>query len=85
MIHQQVLQIVFWLGVIMCLPAFYRLVCAASALFWRKFFPTKIVELRIHDEELNTTKVVTITLDKKRRKSVMALIDDATAKDGKCR
>lgn len=79
MIQQQLLQIVFWLGVIVSLPTFYRFVYASSALLWRKLFPTKIVELRFYTSEHTLEKTVTLHLDTEEGKKIVDLIDDATA------
>lgn len=79
MIQQQLLQIVFWLGVIVSLPTFYRFVYAGSALLWRKIFPTKIVELRFYSSEHMLEKTVTLHLDAEDGKKIVELIDDATA------
>ena len=79
MIQQQLLQIVFWLGVLVSLPTFYRFVYAGSALLLRKIFPTKIVELRFYSAERMLEKTITIHLDAKDGKKIVELIDDATA------
>lgn len=81
MIQQQLVQFVFWLGVIVSLPTFYRFVYAGSALIWRHLFPTREVEIRLLDNDHQPVKTVTITLDKKSRKSVVDLIEEAKAKD----
>ncbi|GAB4592129.1 hypothetical protein ETAR_17320 [Edwardsiella tarda] len=79
MIQQQLLQIVFWLGVIVSLPTFYRFVYAGSALLWRKVFPTKVVELRFYSPENKLEKTVTLHLDAEDGKRIVDLIDNATA------
>ncbi|ENB7482749.1 hypothetical protein [Enterobacter hormaechei] len=78
MIQQQLLQIVFWLGVIISLPTFYRFVYAGSALLWRKIFPTRIVELRFYNANRSLEKTVTLRLDQEDGKKIVNLIDDAT-------
>ena len=78
MIQQQLLQIVFWLGVIISLPTFYRFVYAGSALLWRKVFPTKVVELRFYDANRSLEKTVTLRLNQEDGKKIVDLIDDAT-------
>lgn len=81
MIPQQLLQIVFWLGVIVTLPTFYRFVYASSALLWRKVFPTRVVELRFYSANHVLEKTVTLHLDKEEGKRIVELIDDATAQE----
>lgn len=78
MIQQQLLQIVFWLGVIISLPTFYRFVYAGSSLLWRKVFPTRIVELRFYSANRSLEKTVTLRLDQEDGKKIVDLIDDAT-------
>lgn len=78
MIQQQLLQIVFWLGVIISLPTFYRFVYAGSSLLWRKVFPTRIVELRFYRANRSLEKTVTLRLDQEDGKKIVDLIDDAT-------
>ncbi|WP_410733984.1 hypothetical protein [Citrobacter freundii] len=78
MIQQQLLQIVFWLGVIISLPTFYRFVYAGSALLWRKVFPTKVVELRFYNANHSLEKTVTLRLNQEDGKKIVDLIDDAT-------
>ncbi|MBJ9265196.1 MULTISPECIES: hypothetical protein [Citrobacter] len=78
MIQQQLLQIVFWLGVIISLPTFYRFVYAGSALLWRKVFPTKVVELRFYNANRSLEKTVTLRLNQEDGKKIVDLIDDAT-------
>lgn len=77
MIQQQVLQLIFWLGVIFCLPTFYRFSYAGSTLLWRKLFPTRIVEIQYLDERNNITRKITVTLDRSRSKSIAQLIREA--------
>lgn len=81
MLNQQIAQLVMWIGVIMIIPALYRFVYAASALTWRRLFPSKIFEVRFYDEESNTQKSVVITLPKDRRASLVSLIDEAVSKE----
>lgn len=78
MIQQQLLQIVFWLGVIISLPTFYRFVYAGSSLLWRKVFPTRIVEIRFYSANRSLEKTVTLRLDQEDGKKIVDLIDDAT-------
>lgn len=78
MIQQQLLQIVFWLGVIISLPTFYRFVYAGSALLWRKVFPTRVVEIRFYNANRSLKKTVTLRLDQENGKKIVDLIDDAT-------
>jgi len=80
MIQQQLIQIVFWLGVIVSLPTFYRFVYAGSALIWRQLFPIRKVEIRMHDSERRLIKTLTIKLDGKDGKRVIDLIEDASSK-----
>ncbi|HFO2762558.1 TPA: hypothetical protein ACHJKB_005557 [Klebsiella variicola] len=81
MIQQQLVQIVFWLGVLVCLPTFYRFVYAGSSLIWRKLFPTRVVEIRLLDSNRNTENIVTIHLDRKDGKKIVDLIEEATLED----
>jgi len=74
------MQIVFWLGVIVCLPTFYRFVYAGSALLWRQLFPTRNVEIRLLDQQHHLIKSVTIKLDRRDGKKIVDLIEEATAK-----
>ncbi|QWW78027.1 hypothetical protein KQ929_12140 [Leclercia pneumoniae] len=80
MIQQQLIQIVFWLGVIVSLPTFYRFVYAGSALIWRQLFPTRKVEIRMHDSEHRLIKTLTIKLDGSEGKKVVDLIEEAKSK-----
>lgn len=79
MIQQQLVQIVFWLGVIVSLPTFYRFVYAGSALIWRQLFPTRKVEIRMLDTDRKVIKTLTIKLDGKDRKRVIDLIEEASS------
>ncbi|QNE49255.1 hypothetical protein [Klebsiella michiganensis] len=81
MIQQQLVQIVFWLGVIVCLPTFYRFVYAGSSLLWRILFPTKVVEIRFLDSNQKIENIVTIQLDRKDGKKIVDLIEEATLED----
>lgn len=64
MLAEQILELIFWLGVIAIIPTSYRLFYTASALLWRKLFPTKIVEIRYLDPENDVQRTVTIDLSK---------------------
>lgn len=77
MIQQQILQLIFWLGIILCIPAFYRFSYAGSALLWRKIFPTRRVEIQYLDEKSKVSKKVLITLDRSGAKRVAQLIREA--------
>lgn len=77
MIQQQLVQLVFWLGVIVSLPTFYRFVYAGSALIWRQLFPTRKVEIQMLDPDRKIIKSLTIKLDGKDRKRVIDLIEEA--------
>ncbi|EMY3087150.1 hypothetical protein [Raoultella ornithinolytica] len=81
MIQQQLVQIVFWLGVIVCLPTFYRFVYAGSSLLWRRLFPTKVVEIRFFDSNQKIENIVTIQLDRKDGRKIVDLIEEATLED----
>ncbi|EPR9646186.1 hypothetical protein L1C42_27620 [Klebsiella pneumoniae] len=81
MIQQQLVQIVFWLGVIVCLPTFYRFVYAGSSLLWRRLFPTRFVEIRFLDSNRKIENKVTIQLDRKDGKKIVDLIEEATLED----
>jgi len=77
MIQQQILQLIFWSGVILCLPAFYRFSYVGSAFLWRKIFPTRRIEIHFTEYGRKKTNKVTITLDRKNSKRVAQLIKDA--------
>lgn len=77
MIQQQILQLIFWSGVIICLPAFYRFSYVGSAYLWRKIFPTRTIEIHFTDHLNNKTSKVTITLGRKHSKRIAQLIKDA--------
>ncbi|HBW4601538.1 TPA: hypothetical protein ME601_004212 [Klebsiella pneumoniae] len=81
MIQQQLVQIVFWLGVLVCLPTFYRFVYAGSSLLWRRLFPTRVVEIRFLDSTHKIENTVTIQLDRKDGKKIVDLIEEATLED----
>lgn len=81
MIQQQLVQIVFWLGVLVCLPTFYRFVYAGSSLLWRRLFPTRVVEIRFLDANHKIENIVTIQLDRKDGKKIVDLIEEATLED----
>ena len=80
MIQHQLLQIVFWLGVIVSLPTFYRFVYAGSALIWRHLFPTRKVEIRMLDSERRPLKTVVIKIDGSDGKKIIDLIEEASTK-----
>ncbi|HBM2903211.1 TPA: hypothetical protein LVL13_004468 [Klebsiella oxytoca] len=81
MIQQQLVQIVFWLGVLVCLPTFYRFVYAGSSLLWRRLFPTRVVEIRFFGSNHKIENIVTIQLDRKDGKKIVDLIEEATLED----
>lgn len=74
------MQIVFWLGVIVSLPTFYRFVYAGSALIWRQIFPTRKVEIRVLDSERRSLKTITIKVDGSEGKRIIDLIEEASAR-----
>ncbi|MHA6305718.1 hypothetical protein ACX3SV_01195 [Hafnia paralvei] len=79
MVQEQLLQIVFWLGVIISLPTFYRFVYAGSALIWRKAFPTRDIQIQVLDENHDVVKAVTLKLERDDGLRIVKLIDDALA------
>lgn len=83
MMQNQLMQLIFWLGVIVSLPTLYRFVYAGSALIWRKLFPTRNIEIKIFDADKSLIKSITLHLDKRDRKRVIDLISDASSKGSK--
>lgn len=77
MVQQQILQLIFWLGIVLCIPTFYRFSYAGSALLWRKIFPARHVEIQYLDEEKKVVKRVSITLDRSGAKRVAKLLREA--------
>ncbi|MBO8132473.1 hypothetical protein [Dickeya fangzhongdai] len=77
MLSQQILQLVMWVGVIMIIPTFYRFCYAASALVWRKLFPTRTFEFQYRDEESGHSRTITVKLPKGESKQLVSLIDEA--------
>ena len=79
MLAEQVLQLVGWIGVILCLPILYRFAYAASGLLWRKLFPTRKLEITFVDEEAKTKKTVFLKLNRKDGRNMARMLDDALA------
>lgn len=79
MLAEQVLQLIGWIGVLLCLPIFYRFAYAASGLLWRKMFPTRKLEITLIDEEAKTKKTVLLKLSRKDGRNMARLLDDALA------
>jgi hypothetical protein len=77
MLAQQIMQLIFWLGVIAFVPTFYRFCYAASGLLWRHFFPTRKFEITFKDEDSNTQRLIQIKLPKDDSKTLVKLIDEA--------
>ncbi|HGM4726459.1 TPA: hypothetical protein ACKPZ3_003124 [Serratia marcescens] len=77
MLAQQIMQLIFWLGVITFIPTFYRFCYAASGLIWRHFFPTRKFEITFKDEGTKAQRSVLIKLPKDDSKTLVKLIDEA--------
>lgn len=75
----QIAQLILWIGVIMIIPIFSRFCYAASALLWRRVFPTRVFEFRYKDESTGTSKSLTIKLPRGKSKTLVNLIDEALA------
>lgn len=76
---QQVFELVMWIGVILFTPTLYRFMYAASALLWRRVFPTRKFDITYIDEQSNLKKSITIVLPKDKSKTLVTLIDEAVA------
>ncbi|MBC3378474.1 hypothetical protein H8I69_04995 [Serratia fonticola] len=80
MLAQQMIQLIFWLGVIAFTPTFYRFCYAASGLMWRHFFPTRKFEIVFKDEDTNTKRSVLIKLPKDDSKTLVKLIEEEVSR-----
>ena len=76
------MQIVFWLGVIMSLPAFYRFAYATSSLIWRKIFPTRKIRIQLLADDRTVSRSVTIQLDRNDGRRIVDIIDAALSESG---
>ncbi|EGT5209051.1 hypothetical protein AGJ25_04560 [Cronobacter sakazakii] len=76
-------HLIFWIGVIMIIPTFSRFCFSASALLWRRLFPTRIFEFRYHDENTGSTRTLTVKVPRKKGKMLASLIDEAIAENSK--
>lgn len=65
----------------MVIPTFSRFCYSASALLWRRLFPTRIFEFRYHDEDTGLTKTLTIKVPRKKGIMLANLIDEAIAEN----
>lgn len=79
MLAEQVLQLIGWIGGILCLPTFYRFAYASFSLLWRKIFPTRKLEITLIDEEEKTKRTFFLRLDRKDGRSLVRILDDALA------
>ncbi|HFK4066151.1 TPA: hypothetical protein ACG1UU_003587 [Kluyvera ascorbata] len=84
MIQSQLTQVIFWLGLIAALPAFYRFVYAGSSLIWHKYFPVKKIEIQLVDEDKTLVKNIVLDLDKQDTQRIIDLIE-SSRKNGKVR
>ncbi|HAS1739244.1 hypothetical protein ASV33_14255 [Enterobacter hormaechei subsp. xiangfangensis] len=84
MIQSQLTQVIFWLGLIAALPAFYRFVYAGSSLIWHKYFPVKKIEIQLVNEDKALIENIVLDLDKQDAKRVIELIE-SSRKKGKVR
>lgn len=79
MLAEQVLQLILWIGVILCIPTLYRFAYAASGLVWRKAFPTRKLAITVVDEEAKTKLTYFLKLDRKDGRSMVRIMDEALA------
>ncbi len=84
MIQSQLTQVIFWLGLIAALPAFYRFVYAGSSLIWHKYFPVKKIEIQLVDEDKSLIKNIVLDLSKQDTQRIVDLIE-SSRKKGKVR
>ncbi|HFK5809121.1 TPA: hypothetical protein ACG0L8_004105 [Enterobacter bugandensis] len=84
MIESQLTQVIFWLGLIAALPAFYRFVYAGSSLIWHKYFPVKKIEIQLVDEDKTLIKNIVLDLGKQDTQRIIDLIE-SSRKKGKVR
>lgn len=77
MVNQQFFELAMWVGVIMASPLLFRFSYAASALLWRRVFPTRKFEFSYKDENSQTIRSVTILIPRNRSKTLVQLIDEA--------
>lgn len=84
MIQSQLTQVIFWLGLIAALPAFYRFVYAGSSLIWHKYFPVKKIEIQLVDEDKTLIKNIVLDLSKQDTQRIVDLIE-SSRKKGKVR
>lgn len=84
MIQSQLTQVIFWLGLIAALPAFYRFVYAGSSLIWHKYFPVKKIEIQLVNEDKTLIKNIVLDLDEKDTQRIIDLIE-SSRKNGKVR
>lgn len=77
MVNQQIFELAMWVGVIMASPLLFRFSYAASALLWRRVFPTRKFEFSYKDEHSQTIRSVTILIPRNRSKTLVQLIDEA--------
>lgn len=77
MVNQQLFELAMWVGVIMASPLLFRFSYAASALLWRRVFPTRKFEFSYKNEHSQTIRSVTILIPRNRSKTLVQLIDEA--------
>lgn len=77
MVNQQLFELAMWVGVIMASPLLFRFSYAASALLWRRVFPTRKFEFSYKDEHSQTIRSITILIPRNRSKTLVQLIDEA--------
>lgn len=82
-LNLQIAQLILWIGVIMIIPTFSRFCYSASALLWRRLFPTRIFEFRYHDEDTGSTKTLIVKVPRKNGKMLTSLIDEAISENSK--
>lgn len=79
----QIAQLVLWIGVIMVIPIFSRFCYSASALLWRRLFPTRVFEFNFKDESTGVYRTLTVKLPRGKSKTLVSLIDEALAENSK--
>lgn len=67
----------------MVIPIFSRFCYSASALLWRRIFPTRVFEFHYKDEYTGTCKTLTVKLPRGKSKTLVSLIDEALADSSK--
>ncbi|WP_336798238.1 hypothetical protein [Erwinia aphidicola] len=83
MLSQQIVELVMWIGLIIASPTLFSFMRAASALLWRRLFPTRKFQFIIVDEVEKTKKSVTLVFSRNESKTLVQLIDEAKNIEGR--